>query len=89
MLLHGYHANGGSGLPEDEGGSEKRCGEAAGRSAGKDSLSEGLIRGKGKMVIFSMSNHSENDTNIKISTRRRSERGFHLKRSYSCGVMRC
>ena len=54
MLLHGYHANGGCGLPGDEEGSGKRCGEAAERLARKDSLSEGLIRGKGIKVISSM-----------------------------------
>ena len=42
----------------------------------------GLNKGKGIMVIFTMSNHSENMTNRKISTRRRSERWIHLIRSY-------
>ena len=41
MLLHGYHANGGCGLPGDEEGSGEMCGEAAERIAGKGSLSEG------------------------------------------------
>ena len=41
MLLHGYHANGGCGLPEDEEGSGEKCGEAAERIAGKGSLSKG------------------------------------------------
>ena len=41
MLLHGYHANGGCGLPGDEESSEEKCGEAAERITGKGSLSEG------------------------------------------------
>ena len=41
MLMHGYHANGGCGLPVDEEGFGKRCGEAAERFAGKDPISEG------------------------------------------------
>ena len=60
MLLHGYHANGGCGLPGDEEGSGEKCGTTTERIAGKGTLSEGLIRGKGKMLISSMSNHSEN-----------------------------
>ena len=39
--MHGYHANGGCGLPADEEDSEKKCGETAERFAGKGSLSEG------------------------------------------------
>ena len=64
--------------------------EAPGRSAvkpWKDSpenvLSRrGLNKGKGIKAIFTMSNHSENMTNRMGSTKRRSERWFHLKRSY-------
>ena len=41
MLLHGYHANGGCGLPRDEEGSREKCGEAMKRFARNDSLSEG------------------------------------------------
>ena len=41
MILHGYHANGGCGLPGDEESSGEKCGEAAERVARKDSLSEG------------------------------------------------
>ena len=41
----------------------------------------GLIRGKGKKVISSMSNHSENDGNRTGSTRRRRGRWIHLIRS--------
>ena len=52
MLLHGYHANGGCGLPGDEEYSGKKCGEAAERFAGNSSLSEGLFTCKGKKVIF-------------------------------------
>ena len=42
----------------------------------------GLNKGKGIMVIFIVSNHSESMTNRKGSTRRRSERWFHLIWSY-------
>ena len=49
----------------------------------------GLIRGKGKMVISSMSNHSENDTNGTGSTRRRHGLMNHLIWSYSREDMRC
>ena len=42
----------------------------------------GLNKGKGIKVIFIVSNHSENMTNRTGSTKRRSERWFHLKRSY-------
>ena len=83
MLLHGYHANGGCGLPGDEEGSGEKCGTIAERIAGKGSLSKGLIRGKGKKVIFNMSNHSENDGNRTGSTRQRRGRCIHLIRS--CG----
>ena len=41
MLLHGYHANGGCGLPGDEEGSGEKCGMTAERIAGKGTLSEG------------------------------------------------
>ena len=42
----------------------------------------GLIEGRGNMVIFSMPKHNESDTNRKGSTKRRSERWFHLIWSY-------
>ena len=42
----------------------------------------GLNKGKGIMVIFIVSNHSESMTNRKGSTRQRSERWFHLIWSY-------
>ena len=88
MALHYSDANGGCGLP----GVEEIPGESA-RSSWKESpeivLSpRGLIKGRGKMVIFSTTKHNESDTNRKGSTKRRSERWFHLKRSYGCGVMR-
>ena len=41
----------------------------------------GLFTGKGKVVISSMSNHSENDTNITDSMRQRCGRWIHLNRS--------
>ena len=41
MLLHGYHANGGCGLPGDEEGTGEKCGEAAERFVGNTSLSKG------------------------------------------------
>ena len=41
MLLHGYHANGGCGLPGDKNGSGEKCGEAAEGIVGKGTLSEG------------------------------------------------
>lgn len=48
----------------------------------------GLIRGKGKMVISSMSNHNKNDGNRPGSTRRRRGHWFHLNRNYEQKVMR-
>ena len=48
MLLHGYHANGGCGLPGDEEGSGEKCGKIAEGIAGKGTLSEGLIRARAK-----------------------------------------
>ena len=48
MLLHGYHANGGCGLPEDEGYSGEMYGTTAERIARKGSLSEGADYGKGQ-----------------------------------------
>ena len=89
MLLHGYHANGGCGLPGDEEGSGKKCGMTAEGIAGKGTLSEEADWGKGKMVISSMSNHSENDTKSLGLKRRRRGRWIHLNRSYGCGDMRC
>ena len=41
MLLHGYHANGGCGLPGDVEGSGKNCGKIAEGVARKDTVSEG------------------------------------------------
>ena len=82
MLLHGYHANGGYGLPGDEEGSGKKCGEAAEGIAGNSSLSEGDVTGKGRMVILNMPNHSEKDVNRMGSMRRRSGLWNHLIWSY-------
>ena len=41
-----------------------------------------LIKGRGKMGIFSMPKHNENDTNRKGTTKQRSEHWFHLIWSY-------
>ena len=60
MLLHGYHANRGCGLPGDEETTGKKCGKIAEGITGKVSLPKGLIMGKGKMVIFKMLKHIEN-----------------------------
>ena len=48
MLLHGYHANGGCGLPGDEEGSGEKCSEAAERIAGNSSLAKGVVYGQGQ-----------------------------------------
>ena len=82
MLLHGYHGNGGCGLPGDGEGSGKKCGMTAEGIAGKGTLSEGADWGKGKMVIFRMLKHSENGGNRTGSTRRRRGRWIHLDRIY-------
>ena len=87
--MHDYRANGGCGLPGVEEGTGEKCGEAAERFAGNSSLSEGLVTCKGKKAIFTVSNHSENETNGTGSTKRRSEFWIHLIWSYGCGVMRC
>ena len=42
----------------------------------------GLNKGKGIKVIFIVPNHSENMTNRTGTTKRRSGRWIHLKRSY-------
>ena len=52
MLLHGYHANGGCGLPGDGEASGGKCGEAAETIAGKGSLSEGADWGQGQNAHF-------------------------------------
>ena len=82
MLLHGYHANGGCGLPGGDGDSGKKCGEAAETKCQTFLARRGLIRGKGKMVIFTVGSPSENVTNRKSLTRRRREWWFHLHRIY-------
>ena len=52
MLLHGYHANGGCGLPGDEEYSGKKCGEAVEIITGNSSLSEGAVYGQGQSGHF-------------------------------------
>ena len=76
MILHGYHANGGCGLPGDEEYSGKKCEMVAERFVGNSSLSQGLFTGKGKMVIFRMLKHGEDDTNEQA--RRNKEVGFGI-----------
>ena len=82
MLLHGYHANGGCGLPGDEESSGEKCRKIAKESPERILSRRGLIRGKGKMVIFRMLKHSENGTKSSGSTRRRSGCCIDLIRSY-------
>ena len=62
MLPHGYHENGGYGLPGDEEYTGRKCEKLAERIAGKRSLSEGADKGKGIKVIFIVGPPSENDT---------------------------
>ena len=69
--------------------------ETPGRSAVKPqnetpdgSLSEGADKGKDVMVIFIVRTPFQNGTSRNISMRQRSERWFHLDRSYGRGVMR-
>ena len=69
MYLHCNHANGRCGLLGVERFIGKKCGKIAEGIAGKDTLSEGADWGKGKMVISSMSNHSENGTKSSGSKR--------------------
>ena len=88
MLLHGYHANGGCGLPGDAEGSGKKCGMIAEGIAGKGTLSEGADWGKGKMVILRMLKHGENGGNRTVSMRRRCGRWIHLNRSYGWKVVK-
>ena len=89
MSLHYNHANGGCALPGVEEITGKKCEKLAERIAEKCSLLEGQIKRKGKMVIFRMPKHGENDTNRTGSTKRCRERWFHRNWSYGCGVMRC
>ena len=53
MLLHGYHANGGCGLPGDGEYSGKKCETIAERFTGKRSLSEGADLGARAKRSFS------------------------------------
>ena len=62
MSLHYSDANGGCGLPGVEEITGRKCEKLAERIAGKRTLSEGLNKGRGKMVIFRMSKHGENDS---------------------------
>ena len=48
MLLHGYHANGGCGLPGDGEGSGEKGGTITERITGKGTLSEGMIGAREK-----------------------------------------
>ena len=48
MLLHGYHANGGCGLPGDEEGSGEKCGKIVEGIAGKVLSQRGLIGARAK-----------------------------------------
>ena len=78
MLLHCNHANGGCGLPGVEEITKKKCEKLAKRIAGKRSLPEGLIKCKGKMVIFRMLTHGENDSIGTGSRKQRSGLWNHL-----------
>ena len=82
MLLHGYHANDGCGLPRVVEITGRTCEKLAERIAGNSSLSEGLFTRKGKKFIFTVSNHSESMTNRTGSTKRRSGLWIHLIWSY-------
>ena len=56
-----------------------RCAERSQKDSPETLLSrKGLVNGKGKMVIFTVSNHSENETNRTGTTRRRSGLWNHL-----------
>ena len=82
MSLHYSDANGGCGLPGVEEITEKKCEKLAERIAGKRTFSEGLNKGRGKMVIFIMSKHCENGSIGTGSTKRRSGLWIHLIWSY-------
>ena len=56
MLLHGYHANGGCGLPGVEEITRTTCEKLAERIAGKCSLTEGADLAKGKNGHFQNAN---------------------------------
>ena len=89
MSLYYSDANGGCGFPEVE--------EIAGKSArsARKELPEivlsrrGLIKGKGIMVIFTISKHGESVSIGTGSMKRISGLWIHLIWSYGCGVMRC
>ena len=81
MSLHYSDANGGCGLPGVEEITEKKCEKLAERIAGKRTFSEGLNKGRGKMLIFRMAKDGEKVTNRTGSTKRRHGLWIHLKRS--------
>ena len=64
MILQCNYADEGCGLPGGDGTIGKKCGESAETIAGNSSLSEGLFTGKGNMVIYTVSKHYENGTNM-------------------------
>ena len=68
MILQCNYANESCGLPGDGGATGEKCGELAERFTEKVSLPAELIRGKGKMVIFSVRQHHESGTNGTGST---------------------
>ena len=82
MILQCNYANEGCGLPRGDGTIRKKRGESAELIAGKSSLSKRLFRGKGKMTIFRMRTHNENDNIMTSSTRRRRGLWNHRNRSY-------
>ena len=69
-------------LAWDEGTTGEKCGVSTELIAENSSLSEGLFTGRGKIVIFSVSKHYDNDTNLTGLRRRRSGIWNHLNRSY-------
>ena len=81
--MHCNHANGGCGLPGVDEITGKKCEKLAELTAEKVLSRRGLIYCKGKMVIFTVSNHSENETNRTGSTKRR--RGLWNHLIWSCG----
>ena len=69
-------------MPGVEEITKKKCERLAGRIAGNLSLYEGLNKGRGKMFIFRMSKHGENDSIRTSSTKQRSGLWNHLILSY-------
>jgi hypothetical protein len=83
MTLHCNNADEGCGLPGEEGTIETECGKTAETIARNNSLSEGAVHGKGRMVFSAVSKQYEMDVNMTGSKRRRRGRWFHLNRN--CG----